>query len=181
MDRLSHPGADADKAGKQGTRPVDAMAYALDDGIDSVSFTPMGSAKPMTWKESLSANYTDGILILHKGHIVYEKHFGALNQAGKHAAMSMTKSMTGLLAEILVVEGALDDSAMVATIVPELKESAFGTATVRQVMDMTTASITARATPTPMPTSGFTRRPRAPFPSRRATRVRTDISSTCKP
>jgi CubicO group peptidase (beta-lactamase class C family) len=116
-----------------------AMAYALDDGIDSVTFTPMGSAKPMTWKESLSANYTDGILILHKGHIVYEKYFGALDEAGKHAAMSMTKSMTGLLAEILVVEGALDDSAMVATIVPELKESAFGTATVRQVMDMTTA------------------------------------------
>jgi CubicO group peptidase (beta-lactamase class C family) len=53
--------------------------------------------------------------------------------------MSMTKSLTGLLAEILVVEGQLDDAAKVESIVPELKGSAFGNATVRQVMDMTTA------------------------------------------
>jgi CubicO group peptidase (beta-lactamase class C family) len=53
--------------------------------------------------------------------------------------MSMTKSMTGLLAEILVAEGRLDDSSKVASIIPELADSAFGGATVRQVMDMTTA------------------------------------------
>jgi CubicO group peptidase (beta-lactamase class C family) len=53
--------------------------------------------------------------------------------------MSMTKSLTGLLAEILVAEGTLDDQAMVAKLVPELASSAFGDATVRQVMDMTTA------------------------------------------
>lgn len=51
----------------------------------------------------------------------------------------MTKSMTGLLAEILVVEGALDDTVKVSSIIPELSDSAFGSATVRQVMDMTTA------------------------------------------
>ena len=38
---------------------------------------------------------------------------------GKHAAMSMTKSLTGLLAEILVAEGRLDDGALVSTIVPD--------------------------------------------------------------
>ena len=53
--------------------------------------------------------------------------------------MSMTKSVTGLLAEILVVEGRLDDKLKVSSIIPELKDSAFGSATVRQVMDMTTA------------------------------------------
>jgi hypothetical protein len=58
---------------------------------------------------------------------------------GKHAAMSMTKSVTGLLAEILVAEGRLDDTAKVSKIIPELANSAFGSATVRQVMDMTTA------------------------------------------
>ncbi len=123
----------------RGIGPSSPMAYALDDGIDSVTFTPLGSEQPMTWKKALSANYTDGILILHQGKIVYEKYFGALHEAGKHAAMSMTKSVTGLLAEILVVEGKLDDTARVSSIVPELGQSAFGTATVRQVMDMTTA------------------------------------------
>jgi len=116
------------------------MEYALDEAaIDAVTFTPLGSEAVMTWKESLSANYTDGMLILHRGKIVYERYSGCLDEAGKHAAMSMTKSMTGLLAEILVVEGVLDDTALVSSIVPELADSAFGSATVRQVMDMTTA------------------------------------------
>jgi CubicO group peptidase (beta-lactamase class C family) len=116
-----------------------SMAYALDNDIDLVKFNPLGSNKPMTWKESLSANYTDGMLVLHKGRIVYEAYSDCLNDTGKHAAMSMTKSLTGLLAEILVVEGRLNPAAKVATIIPELKDSAFGNATVRQVMDMTTS------------------------------------------
>lgn len=115
------------------------LTYALDDHIDSVTFLPQGREQSMTWKESLAANYTDGILILHRGKIVYEKYFGALDEEGKHTAMSMTKSLTGLLAEILVAEGELDDTALVSSIIPELKDSAFGNATVRQVMDMTTA------------------------------------------
>jgi len=119
--------------------PFTPMTYALDDSIDSVMFKPLGSEKHMTWKESLSANYTDGILILHKGRIVYERYSGCLDEMGKHAAMSMTKSLTGLLAEILVVEGRLDSTAKVSSIIPELNDSAFGSATVRQVMDMTTA------------------------------------------
>ena len=123
----------------RGISPPIPLAYAIDDGIDAVTFTPTGGDKPMTWKESLSANYTDGILVIHKGRVVYEKYFGCLDEMSKHAAMSMTKSMTGLLAEILVVEGKLDDNAKVLSIIPELKNSAFGGATVRQVMDMTTA------------------------------------------
>jgi CubicO group peptidase (beta-lactamase class C family) len=115
------------------------LSYAIDDGIDTVLFKPLGDDEPMTWKESLTANYTDGILIVHKGRIVYERYFGCLKEMGKHAAMSMTKSMTGLLAEILVAEGRLDDTSKVSKIIPELANSAFGSATVRQVMDMTTA------------------------------------------
>lgn len=126
---------------KQVSRGLGAPApleYALDDGIDAVTFMPMGGDKPMSWKESLGANYTDGMLIMHKGKVVYEYYTGCLGEAGKHAAMSMTKSMTGLLAEILVAEGKLDDTAKVSSVVPELADSAFGDATVRQVMDMTT-------------------------------------------
>jgi CubicO group peptidase (beta-lactamase class C family) len=115
------------------------LQYALDEvAIDALTFRPLGSRETITWKESLAANYTDGMLIIHKGRIVYERYFGCLDEAGKHGAMSMTKSLTGLLAEILVNEGKLDDTAPVSSIIPELSESAFGNATVRQVMDMTT-------------------------------------------
>lgn len=115
------------------------LPYELDEGIDAVRFVPMGGDEPMTWEQSLSANYTDGILILHGGRVVYERYSGCLNERGTHAAMSMTKSLTGLLAEILVAEGKLDPEVRVSSIIPELSESAFGSATVREVMDMTTA------------------------------------------
>lgn len=123
----------------RGIGAPDPLPYALDNGINDISFMPMGSDTQMNWRESLAANYTDGLLILHKGKIVYEYYNGCLSETGKHAAMSMTKSLTGLLAEVLVAEGKLDDKATVDSLVPELKNSAFGSATVRQVMDMTTA------------------------------------------
>jgi CubicO group peptidase (beta-lactamase class C family) len=123
----------------RGLGAIVPLKTELYDEIDDLSFQPIGGSEPMTWKESLAANYTDGMLILHRGKVVYERYLGALDEAGKHAAMSMTKSMTGLLAEILVVEKKLDETALVSTLIPELKESAFGDAKIRQVMDMTTA------------------------------------------
>lgn len=115
------------------------LAYELDPGIDSVRFTPLNGGLPMTWAESLGANYTDGMLVMHRGRVVYEKYFGELSEDGVHAAMSVTKSMSGLLAEMLIAEGALDENERIGAIIPELAESGFGQATVRQVMDMTTA------------------------------------------
>ncbi|MDH3351089.1 MAG: 6-aminohexanoate hydrolase, partial [Gammaproteobacteria bacterium] len=89
----------------RGIGAPEPLEYDLDEiAIDALTFKPMGSRETMTWKESLAANYTDGMLILHQGKIVYERYFGCLDEKGKHGAMSMTKSMTGLLAEILVAE-----------------------------------------------------------------------------
>ncbi|MBE0354276.1 serine hydrolase domain-containing protein [Pseudoalteromonas phenolica] len=115
------------------------LKYALLPDIDELTFKPSNSNNLMTWQQSLAANYTDGMLILHKGKVVYERYRGCLDEHSKHAAMSMTKSLTGLVAEILIAQGKLNDKALVKNIIPELTNSAFGDATVRQVMDMTTA------------------------------------------
>lgn len=123
------------------SRGLDAPApleRALRTDIDALTFLPLGSEQPMTWADSLLANYTDGILVLHKGRVVYERYFGVLTPAGQHGAMSITKTFTGTLAALLVAEGTLDPQRKVADYVPELARSAFGDATVRQVMDMTT-------------------------------------------
>ena len=106
--------------------------------INALTFTPLNSNNPLTWEQSLGVNYTDGMLIMHKGRVIYEWYSGCLEPDGKHAAMSMTKSLTGLLAEILIAEGKLDPNALVTRYVPEVAKSAFGTATVREVMNMTT-------------------------------------------
>ena len=115
-----------------------ALERKPDPAIDAVTFRPTGGEQDMTWLQSLSANYTDGIVVLHKGVLVYERYSGCLNDTGQHGAMSVTKSLTGLLGEMLVAEGTLDENAKVATVVPELEKSAFGDATIRQVLDMTT-------------------------------------------
>ncbi|MEM9052700.1 MAG: serine hydrolase [Bacteroidota bacterium] len=111
----------------------------LDSEIDEITFIPSDSNEKMTWKESLSANYTDGILILHKGIIVYEKYLGELEPDGVHAAMSVSKTFTGTLGAMLIEEGILDETKTGADYIPELKNSAFGDATVRQILDMTTS------------------------------------------
>lgn len=111
----------------------------IDDAIDSVTFMPTGESTPMTWVESLEKNYTDGIIVVHKGKIVYEKYAGSLKPDGLHAAMSVSKSFTGTLGAILIAEGVIDETKLVGEYVPELKQSAFGDATVRQVLDMTTS------------------------------------------
>ncbi|ANB91924.1 6-aminohexanoate hydrolase [Moraxella ovis] len=111
--------------------------YAIDSQIDNVRFVPMGEKQPITWRESLDKNYVDGVVVLHKGKIVYENYLGELKPNGQHIIMSITKSFTGTLAATLVHEGVIDDKQLVKHYVPELADSAWGDATVRQVMDMT--------------------------------------------
>jgi CubicO group peptidase (beta-lactamase class C family) len=70
---------------------------------------------------------------------VYEKYFGELTSDGLHAAMSVSKTFTGTLGAMLVAEGFLDENSPAGNYVPELNISAFGDATIRQILDMTTA------------------------------------------
>jgi CubicO group peptidase (beta-lactamase class C family) len=123
----------------RGARPVSPLPRAERADLDAVTFTPLGGTTTLTWAQSLAANYTDGIVVLHHGRIVYERYFGALRPDGQHIAHSVTKSFFGTIAAALVAEGKLDPAAPVTRYVPELRDSAFGDATVRQVMDMTTA------------------------------------------
>jgi CubicO group peptidase (beta-lactamase class C family) len=106
--------------------------------LDNVEFTPLGSTQTMTWGQAYDANYTDGVVVLHRGKIVYERYSGVMKPEGQHIAMSVTKSFFGLIGQMLVAEGALDESAPVTRYVPELQNSAFADATIRQVLDMRT-------------------------------------------
>lgn len=117
-----------------------SFRYSLcEEAIDRLTFVPLGKSEPITWRESLEENYTDAILILHRGRIIYERYFGEMTSESLHALMSVTKSFTGTLAATLVAEGRLNPQMRVSYYLPELSESGFGDATVRQVMDMTTA------------------------------------------
>ena len=122
----------------RGLLPPSPLPRAERGDLNAVSFVPLGKTEPMTWGQAFDANYTDGVVVLHKGRVVYERYAGALTPTGQHLAQSVTKSFFGTLGEILVAEGKIDENAKVTQYVPELKDSAFGDATVRQVMDMRT-------------------------------------------
>jgi CubicO group peptidase (beta-lactamase class C family) len=104
--------------------------------LDGVSFVPLGKTEPMTWGQAFNANFTDGVVVLHKGRVVYERFGGALTAEGQHMAQSVTKSFFGTIGQILIAEGKLDENAPVAQYVPELKSTAFGDATIRNILDM---------------------------------------------
>ena len=123
----------------RGDGPVNLLPRADRDDIDALMFQPIGRSQWVSWAESLDANYTDGIVVLHRGRIVHERYFGALAAHRPHIAWSVTKSLFGTIAASLVVEGRLDPQAPVSAYVPELAASGIGSATLRQVLDMTTA------------------------------------------
>ena len=123
---------------RRGSGSSTVLSNAARTDIDTLTFRPIGRDASMTWAESLAANHTDGILILHRGRIAYERYFGALAADRQHLAFSVTKSFVATVAATLIAEGALDDGATVATYLPELRGSEIGDATVRQLLDMTT-------------------------------------------
>jgi CubicO group peptidase (beta-lactamase class C family) len=120
----------------RGAGPVSVLPREEHDIGASASVTMDG--RPMTFARMLEETYADGIAVLHRGKLIYERYFGALKAHKPHIAMSVTKSFTGTLAGILVAEGKIDPQAPVTDYVPELKASAFGDARVHEAMDMTT-------------------------------------------
>jgi hypothetical protein len=119
-------------------RPVRELPRDERGDLDAVTFVPLGGGREMTWGESLLANFTDGILILHRGTVVYERYFGVLDAHIPHIAYSVTKSFVATLAATLVHEGLIDEQATVPRYLPELASTGYADATIRHLLDMTT-------------------------------------------
>jgi hypothetical protein len=125
----------------RGDGPVRPLPVALRDDIDGLTFETLpgsGFDRPISWSESLLANFTDGIVVLHRGILVHERYFGAGGPAQPHLLASVSKSFAGLIAASLVAEGSLDENAPVSTWLPEMVGSGYADATLRHVLDMTT-------------------------------------------
>lgn len=99
--------------------------------------SPQGG--PGTWAQYLEDNRVDGMLILHKGRVVFEHYYGGLQKYDAHGWASMSKSVIGLLAAQFIEEGRLDATAPLERYVPALSGTPFGSATVQQNLDMQVA------------------------------------------
>ena len=88
----------------------------------------------------LRHSQTDCFAVMQNGKLVYDwfDGFGAPDRP--HIVFSVSKSLTALVAGVLVHQGLLDVGRTISAYVPEVAGSAYGQATLQQLLDMTVAS-----------------------------------------
>lgn len=104
--------------------------------LDRLGFVNEGKAA--TIERWLAETWTDGVLVLHRGRLVYERYFDGFRPETPHMCQSVTKSVVGDLVGCLVADGLLDPAAEIARYVPELAGSGYAGATVGHLLDMQT-------------------------------------------
>ncbi|KAB8145716.1 serine hydrolase [Chloroflexia bacterium SDU3-3] len=97
------------------------------------------AGQAFSFDDMVEMSYTDGIMVLHHGHVIYQCYLNGMQPHTLHAWASGSKSMTGVLASLLAHEGLFDPAAPITDYLPELAGSGWAGASVQQIMDMTTA------------------------------------------
>lgn len=79
---------------------------------------------------------TDGLAVLHRGMLVCEYYGPTMSRRTPHILMSVSKSILGLLAGILVEKRLIDLNSKVTDWIPELTSTAYARASLRDFLDM---------------------------------------------
>ena len=103
--------------------------------LAGLSFTD-GDGRSWDSDRFLEASATDALVILKSGTLVHETYRNGMGPGSPHILMSVSKSMLGLLAGILVDGGLLDPDSPAVAAVPELGHTAYRGATIRHLLDM---------------------------------------------
>lgn len=106
-----------------------------DMGLEKLTIR-VASGEKLTWSEAMDAASADGLAVMHKGVLVHESYYGGGKPHLPHTIMSCGKSIAGILAEMLIADGVLDDTALMSSYMPEYKNTAWEDATLRQTLDM---------------------------------------------
>lgn len=143
-------------------RPIDLAAFHVQHEGERYSYTEM-----------LQATYTDALVVLHDGELVYEYYDRGVRPDDTHLLMSVSKSLTATLVGVLVGDGLLDTQAPVTHYVPALAGTAWDGCVLQHLLDMR-AGIAFREDDMDDPTSdgrlieqisGYTTRQRADLPA----------------
>jgi CubicO group peptidase (beta-lactamase class C family) len=110
-----------------GRKPADLTSAEFDDDGTTTNL--------QAW---LDSSYTDGMLVLHRGEIVFEQYQNDMTERSLHLSQSMAKSVVAAVAGILIGRGLIDPAQPVTRYLPELEATAWKGASLQQVMDMTT-------------------------------------------
>lgn len=89
----------------------------------------------LDWPRFEVETHVDGLMVLHAKRIVHQSYRNGMTATTPHMAFSITKSIVGLTAELLADAGAIDLERPASAYVAELAGTAFGSATLRDLMD----------------------------------------------
>lgn len=94
--------------------------------------------EPVTLAEFLQSSWADACIVLHEGSLVYEWYNHHDSEYRPHGLLSITKSVVGTVAGVLIEEGYLDPDNLATDYVPELATGGYAAVTVRDLLDMRT-------------------------------------------
>ncbi len=117
--------------GDAASQLASAPSAALDD-----LRTPGPAGDEITLADWLGLSNSDALLVAHRGRLVHEWYVEPAIETHPHIVFSISKSITGTLAGVLVAQGSFDPARMVVDYIPELAESGYRDARVQHVLDM---------------------------------------------
>jgi CubicO group peptidase (beta-lactamase class C family) len=121
----------------RGTGPALSLP-AADSRFDlsALRFRPDALGPEIRIVDYLQSIRIDGIMVLQDGRVRAEAYFDGFSAHQPHQWASLSKSVGGMLANVLAAEGAVDLARPAGHYVPELAGTPFADATLQQCLDM---------------------------------------------
>jgi len=107
--------------------PVPALSEVMLTGLEDAQWSLH------RW---LAESSSDALLVAHRGQLVHEWYVDGEIERNPHIVFSVSKSITAILAGVLVDQGLLDPAKPVVDYIPELADSGYRDASLQQVLDM---------------------------------------------
>ena len=103
----------------------------------SLDFTYKYNGKTLPAEDFAERTYTNAILIIKDGKIVFERYLNQTNENTHFLSMSTAKSITSVLVGMAIADGAITSvNDPIVKYIPELKNSGYADVTIRQALMM---------------------------------------------
>jgi CubicO group peptidase (beta-lactamase class C family) len=124
-------------AGRPAPLPAALPTSGAAPDLDRVAVTRLDGSTA-TVDDVLAGTHTDAFVVVHHGQVVAERYYAGMTAGTRHLIMSVSKSVLSCVAAVLADRGLLDLAAPVTTYVPEVSDSGYAGATIRDLLDMRT-------------------------------------------
>ena len=119
----------------RGDGPVAEFSVDLRD-LGGIEIPETQYSEARSVRSVIESSDTDAWMVVHQGTVLTEEYFGAMQPETEHLLMSVSKSLVGTVAGVLVGAGEIETDRLVTDYVPELAESGYAGASVRDILDM---------------------------------------------